>query len=78
MSIIVVSQLFVDRESGLQFLERRFSSQTAELVVIYGRRRIGKTQLVSEFMKEKPAVYFLADRRPEKDLLLELKSEKAR
>jgi len=70
-------QLFVDREEELRFLEEKFSSRELELVVIYGRRRVGKTDLVARFMKGKSAVYFLADRRPERDLLLELREKMA-
>jgi AAA+ ATPase superfamily predicted ATPase len=77
MSIILMIQLFADREEELQFLEEKFRSAGAELVVIYGRRRVGKTELVARFMRGKPAVYFLADRRPERDLLLELRAKMA-
>jgi len=75
MSIILVIQLFVDRDEELRFLEEKFDSSVPELVVIYGRRRVGKTELVARFAKGKPAVYFLADRRPERDLLLELRAK---
>jgi hypothetical protein len=65
-------QLFADREQELRFLENHCKTKTAELVVIYGRRRIGKTELALKFSKNKPHMYFLADRRPEKDLIHEL------
>ncbi|MEM3404506.1 MAG: ATP-binding protein [Nitrososphaeria archaeon] len=68
-------QLFVNRQKELIFLEEKFRSNSSEFIVIYGRRRIGKTELVATFIKGKPAVYFLADRRPEKDLLQELKEK---
>ena len=45
---------FVDRETELATLERAWQSGRAELVVLYGRRRIGKTALLREFMKGKP------------------------
>ena len=70
-------QLFVDRDEELLFLEEKFNSGGPELVVIYGRRRVGKTELVAKFMKGKSSVYFLADRRPERDLLLELRAKMA-
>jgi len=72
-----MAQLFVDREEELRFLEEKFNSKGPELIVIYGRRRVGKTELVARFVKGKPAVYFLADRRPERDLLLELRAKMA-
>lgn len=66
-------QLFVDREKELRFLEEHYASNSAELIVIYGRRRVGKTELCLRFSKGKPCIYFLADRRPEAELLRELK-----
>jgi len=66
-------QLFANRRQELQFLEEHYKTQTAELVVIYGRRRVGKTELTLQFSKSKSHVYFLADRRPEPELIQELK-----
>lgn len=51
---------FVDREKELKTLEQEFAKPTSSLVVLYGRRRLGKTALCSEFMKGKNALYFLA------------------
>ena len=62
--------LFVDRVDELSFLEERFKSGRAELIVIYGRRRIGKTELIKQFMKDKDGFYFLA-RKQNMDLELE-------
>ncbi len=66
-------QLFANREEELSFLEKHYKSNSAEFVVIYGRRRIGKTELTIKFSRNKPHVYFLADRRPETELIQELK-----
>lgn len=61
MSIILISrQKFVDRERELAFLEERYASGDAELLIIYGRRRIGKTELLLHFVRGKGHVYFLA------------------
>ncbi|WP_297458692.1 ATP-binding protein [Thermococcus sp.] len=65
-------QKFVDRERELEFLERRYSSGKAELLVIYGRRRIGKTELLLRFARDKPHVYFLATERPYAENLKDL------
>ncbi len=51
---------FVDREKELETLEREYARDGAALVVLYGRRRVGKTALCAEFMKGKKALYFLA------------------
>jgi hypothetical protein len=66
-------QLFADRKQELQFLEQHYKTETAELVILYGRRRVGKTELSLQFSKDKPHLYFLADRRPETELIQELK-----
>ena len=50
---------FIGRQSELQTLEQEYR-RDGGFVVIYGRRRVGKTRLIKEFIKDKPAVYFLA------------------
>lgn len=56
---------FVDREPELKFLNERWQrSKKAELVIIHGRRRIGKTELILRFLKNKRHLYFLADSSP--------------
>ncbi|ALM74800.1 ATP-binding protein [Thermococcus barophilus] len=52
--------MFVDRERELEFLERKWKEKSAQLIIIYGRRRVGKTMLLKEFLKDKGGVYFLA------------------
>ncbi|MEX2705270.1 MAG: ATP-binding protein [Candidatus Freyrarchaeum guaymaensis] len=73
MSIILMFQHFVDRERELEFLEERYSSGKPELLVIYGRRRIGKTALLMRFTRNKPHLYFLAAEKPFRDSVRELK-----
>jgi AAA+ ATPase superfamily predicted ATPase len=52
---------FVDREDELDLLESRFESDRAELLVIYGRRRLGKSALVREAIRNRDeAVYWQA------------------
>ena len=67
-------QQFVDRESELRLLEETYEQNKSSLIIIYGRRRIGKTELVKQFIKEKEHVYFLADTRIDKDNIRELQS----
>ena len=50
---------FIGRESELKTLDREFNRGSG-FVVIYGRRRVGKTTLIKEFIKNKEAMYFLA------------------
>ena len=54
---------FVDREKELKILEDRYASGKAELIPIYGRRRIGKTELIKHFVKGRPHFYFLAKKK---------------
>ena len=53
---------FIDRKNELKFLEERYAQSKHELIVIYGRRRVGKTELIKEFSNNKNAIYFLAER----------------
>ncbi|MFA4646081.1 ATP-binding protein [Pyrococcus kukulkanii] len=54
--------MFVNRKDELNFLESLYSSNKKEVLILYGRRRVGKTELIKRFIKNKNAVYFLADR----------------
>jgi AAA+ ATPase superfamily predicted ATPase len=53
---------FIDRERELNALEKYWPTKEPQLIVIYGKRRIGKTELIKQFIKEKPALYYLAQR----------------
>jgi len=45
-------QRFVDRESELDFLEKSYFKNTAQFIILYGRRRIGKTELIKKFIEK--------------------------
>lgn len=51
---------FIGREEELKVLEREYL-RDAGFVVIYGRRRVGKTTMIKQFIKNKNALYFLAN-----------------
>lgn len=53
--------MFINRVSELELLEKRFASDKAELFVLYGRRRVGKTELLGHFCEGKRAVFFVSD-----------------
>ena len=45
---------------NLRKLNKRYASDKFECIVIYGRRRVGKTALINEFCKDKPTIFFSA------------------
>ncbi len=51
--------IFINRKQELEFLNKKYSSSNAELLIIYGRRRIGKTELLLQFCQQKPHLYFM-------------------
>lgn len=53
--------MFIDREEELGKLHEIAKSKRAELVLVYGRRRVGKSRLLVEFQKKTNALYLLAD-----------------
>ena len=50
--------MFIGRESELNALNKLYHSSQFEFTVIYGRRRVGKTALISEFTKDKDTIFF--------------------
>ena len=52
--------MFIGRENELATLERLYAKDGFQFPVVYGRRRVGKTALISEFTREKPTVFFTA------------------
>ena len=51
---------FVDRKNEIDFLNQEYAKKESSLIILYGRRRIGKTSLIKEFGKNKNMIYFLA------------------
>ena len=51
--------MFIGRERELATLNKLYASDKFEFVVIYGRRRVGKTALISQFIDDKNAIYFM-------------------
>lgn len=50
--------MFIGREKELKFLEEKYNSKKAELIVLYGRRRVGKTETLKEFCKNKEHIFY--------------------
>ena len=60
ISIIMILQKFCDRGQELRELEEVLESERFELFVLYGRRRIGKTELVLKATEGRRRLYYLA------------------
>ena len=56
----VERELFVDREQEMEFLMSRYHTPVPECLILYGRRRVGKTTLSARFLDAVPGFYFLA------------------
>lgn len=70
---------FINRVDEMNILNNEYSRDGASFVVIYGRRRVGKTTLINHFCEDKNALYFLATEESEKEnrnALKELVSQK--
>lgn len=68
---------FVGRRRELDLLARAFDSSRAEFIPIYGRRRVGKSELILQFANERPAVYYLGKQSPMELQVQEFLSEAA-
>lgn len=53
--------MFIGRQKELNSLNQLYNSKQFEMAVIYGRRRIGKTTLIDEFIKDKANIFFTAE-----------------
>jgi len=67
--------MFIGRENELKNLNNLYLLDSFQLVVVYGRRRVGKTMLISQFCKDKPSIFFVAEEYNDK-LALESFSDK--
>jgi len=52
--------MFINRKTELDQLSHLYHSNHAELFVLYGRRRVGKTELLREFCSDKSHLFFIA------------------
>lgn len=52
--------MFIGRKNELASLNERYLNDRFECAIIYGRRRVGKTELIKEFIKDKKHIFFSA------------------
>jgi AAA+ ATPase superfamily predicted ATPase len=60
---------FIDREREIGSLSKFWKGSVSQLIVIYGKRRVGKTELIKQFIKDKPHIYFLSQKISEQENL---------
>lgn len=53
---------FIDREREMRALNAFWKGKKPQLIVVYGKRRVGKTELIKQFIRKKPHIYFLAQK----------------
>lgn len=56
---------FVGRSNELRLLAQAAESPRSAFIPIYGRRRVGKSELILKFMKDHPGVYYLGKQSPQ-------------
>ena len=52
--------MFIGRERELSKLNKMYQSEMFEFAVLYGRRRVGKTTLIREFMQDKDGIFYMS------------------
>ncbi len=60
---------FINRKIELAFLHEKWQEENSQFLVIWGKRRVGKTELIKEFIANKPNVYFLGESTSETEQL---------
>ena len=61
--------MFIGRDKESAMLQRLYQSDKFEFVVVYGRRRVGKTALINHFIDDKKSIYFMGVESNEKQNL---------
>jgi len=64
---------FIDRKRQMHLLKKAWNSDSPQFIVIYGRRRIGKTRLITEFIEGKNGIFYIAEDENPKSQRKELK-----
>ena len=55
---------FIGRARELAALEEQYQAPESNFVPVYGRRRVGKSELILHFTKERPCLYFVGRQAP--------------
>lgn len=71
----MAEKIFKNRVKELSFLNELYEKNSAKLIILYGRRRVGKTELLKEFLKKHKGLYILARQESEKEQLKKISSQ---
>jgi len=52
--------MFIGRQKELETLTKQYEKDEFTFIPVYGRRRVGKTQLIEEFIRDKKSIFFTA------------------
>ncbi|MGM9583196.1 MAG: ATP-binding protein [Phascolarctobacterium sp.] len=61
--------MFIGRKQELSFLEGQYNHTEGQLLVVYGRRRVGKTEILRRFCDDKEEIFFTCIEIPDEQLL---------
>lgn len=64
--------MFVGRHKEIEKMNSLYKTGKFQCVIIYGRRRVGKTTLINDFSKDKPTIFFTGLETNSKDNLQNL------
>jgi len=67
--------MFIGRDFEIKELNKLYNTDKFQCIIVYGRRRVGKTRLIQEFIKDKKAIYFASMITSSKQNLLNFKRE---
>jgi len=70
--------MFIGRKKELAVLEQAYHSPQSDFIPIYGRRRVGKSELILRFLKDKLGLYYLGKKAPAQLQIREFLQEAAR
>ena len=61
--------MFIGRQQELRFVENKYKNAEGQLLVVYGRRRVGKTEILRRFCDNKEGIFFTCTEIPYEQLL---------
>ncbi|MCP4667242.1 MAG: ATP-binding protein [Deltaproteobacteria bacterium] len=70
--------MFIGRQKELSLLEESYAGRQSALIPLYGRRRVGKSELILKFLGHKPGIYYLGKMAPAALQIREFLQEAAR